>query len=143
MPEVLVVKEPHAGPCWEEVHERLLAMGVKHIHTHICGEQNLNLPYWSQVPMGEPGIISFGHEVDLDTASRYFPNDIIMGNVEPTVIQEGTPEEVYELSRICIEKGKKHSGGFVLAPGCELPPKAPPYNVWMMRKAINDFGWYE
>lgn len=85
-------------------------MGVKHIHTHICGEQNLNLPHWSQVPMGEPGIISFGHEVDLDIASKYFPNDIIMGNVEPTVIQEGPPEEAYDLSRICIEKGKSILG---------------------------------
>ena len=130
-------------PYQKEVNERILAMGVKHINTHICGEQNLNLPYWVQIPMGDPAIISFGHEVDLDAASKYFPNDIIMGNVEPAVIQAGTPEEVYELSRLCIESGKKHPGGFVLSPGCGLPPKAPPYNVWMMRKAINDFGWYE
>jgi uroporphyrinogen decarboxylase len=130
-------------PHQRELHEKLFALGLKHIHTHICGEQNLNLPYWAQIPMGDPGTVSFGHEVDLDTASRYFPNDIIMGNVEPAVIQTGTPEEVYELSRICIEKGKKHRAGFILAAGCELPPKAPPYNVWIMRKAINDFGWYE
>jgi uroporphyrinogen decarboxylase len=130
-------------PYQKEVHERLFALGVRHIYTHICGEQNLNLPLWAQLPMGDPGIVSFGHEVDLDTASKYFPNDIIMGNVEPAVIQTGTPEEVYELSRICIEKGEKHSAGFMLAPGCECPAKAPPYNVWMMRKAINDFGWYE
>jgi uroporphyrinogen decarboxylase len=130
-------------PYQKEVHEKLFALGVNHIFYHICGEQNLNLPYWAQVPMGDPGIVSFGHEVDLDIASRYFPNDIIMGNVEPAVIQTGTPEEVYELSRICIEKGKRHRAGFILAPGCELPAKAPPYNVWMMRKAINDFGWYE
>jgi uroporphyrinogen decarboxylase len=129
-------------PYQKEVHERILAMGVKHIYSHICGEQNLNLPYWAQIPMGDPGIVSFGHEIDLTTASKYFPNDIIMGNIEPIVIQMGTPEQVYELTRICLEKGKRHPGGFVLAPGCELPPKAPPYNVWMMRKAINDFGWY-
>ena len=130
-------------PYQKEVNERILAMGVKHINAHICGEHNLNLPYWAEIPMGDPGIISFGHEVDLETASKYFPHDIIVGNVEPAVIQTGTPEQVYELSRICIEKGKKHPGGFALAPGCELPPMAPPYNVWMMRKAINDFGWYE
>jgi uroporphyrinogen decarboxylase len=130
-------------PYQKEVHEKLLDLGVKHIYTHICGEQNLNLPYWAQVPMGNPGIVSFGHEVDLDMASRYFPNDIIQGNVEPAIIQMGTPEKVHELSRICIEKGKRHPAGFILTPGCELPAKAPPYNVWMMRKAINDFGWYE
>jgi len=130
-------------PYQKEVYERMSAMGIKHINTHLCGEQNLNLPYWAEIPMGDPGIISFGHEVDLETASNYFPDDIIAGNVEPSAIQTGTPEQVYELSRNCIEKGKKHRGGFALAPGCELPPMAPPYHVWMMRKAINDYGWYE
>jgi uroporphyrinogen decarboxylase len=117
-------------------------MGIKHIHIHICGEQNLNLPYWAQIPRGDPGILSFGHEVDLDSAFKYFPKDIIMGNVETTVIQTGPAERVYELSRACIEKGKKYGCSFVLSPGCELPPNAPPYHVWMMRKAVNDFGWY-
>jgi len=130
-------------PYQKEVHEKILELGVKHIHVHVCGEQNLNLPYWTELPIGEPGILSFGHEVDLDRASEYFPNDIIVGNVEPAVIHIGKPEEIYELSRICIEKGKKHPGGYALSPGCELPPLAPPYNVWTMRKAINDFGWYE
>ena len=130
-------------PYQKEVYEKLLGMGVKHINTHICGEQNLNLPYWAELPLGNPGIISVGHEVDLEKASKIFPNHILVGNVAPAVIQTGTPEQVYERCRSCIEKGKKHPGGFALAPGCELPPMAPPYNVWMMRKAINDFGWYE
>lgn len=130
-------------PYIKELHEQMLSMGIKHILCHICGEQNLNLPYWAQVPMGDPGIVSFGHEVDIDVASRYFPDDIIMGNVEPAVIQTGRPEQVYELTRMCIEKGRKHPGGFMLAPGCELPPKSPPYNVWTMIKAVSDFGWYD
>jgi len=130
-------------PYQKEIHERILELGVKHIHVHVCGEQNLNLSYWTEVPFGDPGILRFGHEVDLDRASEYFPNDIIVGNVEPAVIHTGKPEKIYELSRICIEKGKKHPGGYALSPGCELPPLSPPYNVWTMRKAINDFGWYE
>jgi len=59
------------------------------------------------------------------------------------VIQAGRPEKVYELARICIEKGRRHPGGFMLGPGCEMPPKAAPYNVWTMMKAVSDFGWYE
>ena len=73
----------------------------------------------------------------------YFPNDIIMGNIEPAIIQNASPEQVYEQAKLCIIKGKKHPGGFILAPGCELPIMAPPYNVWMLKKAINDFGWYD
>jgi len=132
-----------ALPYIKETHERILAMGVRHILCHICGEQNLNLPYWAQVPMGNPGIVSFGHEIDLDVASKHFPNDILMGNVETGIIQTGTPDEVYESTRVCIEKGRRHPGGFMLSPGCEMPPRVPPYNVWTMMKAVNDFGRYE
>ena len=135
--------EQFALPYIKEFHEKLLAMGYKTIYEHICGEQNLNLPYWAQIPMGNPGIVSIGHEVELETAGEYFPGDIILGNLNPAIIQEGTPEEVYHASRKVIEKGKKLPGGFIFAPGCELPPKASPVNVMAMTRAINDFGWYE
>ena len=130
-------------PYLKEFYEKIQAMGIKHAIVHPCGEQNENLPFWAQVKMGDPAVITFGHEIDIETASKYFPNDIIMGNIEPAIIQTGKPQEVYDAARLCIEKGKKHPSGFMLAPGCELPPKAPPYNVWQMTKAINDFGRYE
>ncbi len=135
--------EEFVFPYSKELHEKLLDMGFKHIITHICGEQNKNYPNWAQIPMGEPGIVSVSPEVDLEKAIDYFPDDIIMGNIDPVIIQTGSPAEVYEQTKICIEKGKKAKLGFILAPGCELPPKAPPYNVWTIRKAIDDFGWYD
>ena len=92
--------------------------------------------------MGNPGIVSFGHEVDLEIASKYFPRDIIMGNIEPALIQMGTQEEVYQAAKACIVKGRKHPGGFMLAPGCELPPMAKEENVWAMMQAVSDYGWY-
>jgi uroporphyrinogen decarboxylase len=135
--------EEFALPYMKEVFDNAQAMGIKNIWTHICGEQNMNLPYWAQLSHGDPGIISIGQEIDIDDAARYFPNDIVFGNVDTTIIQFGTPQEVYEMTRQCIDKGKRCPGGFVLAPGCELPLQAPPYNVWTMRKAVNDLGWYE
>jgi uroporphyrinogen decarboxylase len=125
------------------VHERALKMGIKLFSTHICGEQNLNLKCWQEVPMGEPGIMTFGHEVDLNKAKEMFGEKcIIGGNVNPTKIQFGTGREVYNLCKEAIEKGKESAKGYVLMPGCELPPEAPPYNVYMMRKAVEDFGYY-
>ena len=132
-----------ALPYLKELHEKVLSMGVKYIYTHVCGEQNANLPYLAQVPFGNPGIVGFGHEVDTADAIRYFGEScIIVGNVQPIVIQNGTPQQVYELARQAIEKGKKAPRGFILGTGCELPPMSPPYNVYMMRKATEDFGWY-
>jgi uroporphyrinogen decarboxylase len=130
-------------PYQKEVHERILAMGVKHILCHICGEHNLNLPHWAQIPMGDPGIVSVGHEVDLITAIKYFgKTSIIAGNIEPRVIQTGTPQEVYDLCKEAIAKAKYAPRGYILMAACEVPVMAPPYHIYVMKKAISDHGWY-
>jgi len=134
--------ERFALPYNIEILEALLAMGYKHTLFHVCGEQNLNLPYWAQMNFGDPGIVSVGHEVELETAAKYFPNDIIMGNLEPAIIQVGTPDEVYEAAGKNIEDGKKLTQGYIFSPGCELPPKAPAENVMAITRAIEDYGWY-
>jgi uroporphyrinogen-III decarboxylase len=53
------------------------------------------------------------------------------------------PDEMYEVSRRCIEIGIKYKGGSYLEPGCELLPNLVLYNIYMVTKAVNDFGWYE
>ena len=131
-------------PFQVELHEKILSMGIKYNLCHICGEQNQNLPYWAEVPMGNPGIISIGKEVDITTAIEYFgENCIIAGNIEPAMLQMGTPQEIYELCRQAIEKGKQAPRGYVLMQGCEIPVNTPPYNLYIMKKAIDDFGWYD
>jgi uroporphyrinogen decarboxylase len=135
--------EEFALPYLKETHQKALSMGFKTFLMHICGEQNLNLPYWAKVPMGDPGLVSFGHEVDMETAARYFPNDIIVGNLEPAIIQTKTPEEVYQAARAVLTQGKKLANGFIFAPGCELPPMAPVENIKAITRAVNDFGWYD
>jgi uroporphyrinogen decarboxylase len=130
-------------PYAQEHCRAMLDMGYGQIFTHICGEQNLNLPYWAQINFGKPGFISVGHEIDLETAAKYFPDCVIVGNLEPAIIQSGTPDEVYEATRMVVEKGKRIPRGFIFAAGCELPPKSPMENIMAMTKAVNDFGWYE
>jgi uroporphyrinogen decarboxylase len=135
--------EQFAMPYLKEVNEHFLDLGYKHLYVHICGEHNDNLPYWTQIPMGSPGFVSFGSEVELRKAASYFPRDIVVGNIAPDIFLNGTPQQVYDTTRKVIKEGKECPGGFVLSPGCELPPTAPPLNVWMMTKAVNDFGWYD
>ncbi|MBW2306760.1 MAG: uroporphyrinogen decarboxylase family protein [Deltaproteobacteria bacterium] len=135
--------EKFALPYHYEYHERLKALGINRFGFHICGDQNLNMPCLAEAPpWSHPSVLSFGHEVDIEEAGKYFPEDIIFGNIAPAVIQTGTPQQVYELCKIAIEKGKKAPGGFILGPGCGLPVAAPPVNVYAMTKAVHDFGWY-
>ena len=136
--------EAFAYPYLKEIGKKVLAMGYKHIYSHICGEQNANLPYWQHVNFGDPGIISIGHEVELETAGKYFPQHIILGNLEPAIIQTRTPDEVYEAAKKNIEDGMtKCPGGYIFSPGCEMPPKSPVENVMAMTRAVNDVGWYD
>ena len=129
-------------PYYQKINQRVMALGVESFFIHICGEQNRNLPFWQQVPVPRRAILSFGREISLQTAMELFPEQIIAGNVDPTLIQEGRPEEVLEQARECIEIAKYHAGGYVLMAGCDVPPQAPPVNVFQMVKAAREFGRY-
>ena len=62
--------------------------------------------------MTKQTVMSVGREIDLTTAMEMFPEQIVAGNVDPTIIQEGRAEEVLAQSRECIEKAKYHKGGY-------------------------------
>ena len=84
---------------------------------------------------GPPGVMSFGHEVDLtDATSALGDKVIIMGNVELAEIQMSPPEKVWELTRDAVLKGKDAPLGYVLMAGCEVPVQAPRYNIFTMLK---------
>lgn len=123
-----------------ELHQHVLNQGVKHIYDHICGEQNKNLPLLAQLPWGKPGLLSFGHEIDLLKASEIFPNEIICGNIEPAIIIKGTAQEVFEACKRNIEIGKQIKSGFVFMGGCDIPASVPPYHIYLMGKACREFG---
>ena len=130
-------------PYISETADKIQAMGVKHLLYHICGDQNANLPYWAEIPMGEPGLCSFGEEIDLDRAIELFGKKcIIIGNIDPTDILTGPPEKIKELCKLAIEKGKKAPLGFMLSSGCEISPETPPYHVYVLGKTVLEFGFY-
>jgi uroporphyrinogen decarboxylase len=134
--------EAFGFPYLKEIHDRLTDQGVAIFLSHICGEQKKNLPLWSQLRYGKRGMISIGKEITLSTAGEMFPEQVIMGNVDPVVVQEGTPEEVLAQCKTCIEEGMAHPGGYALMTGCEVPPQAPPVNVGQMVPACRQFGRY-
>ncbi|HID30239.1 MAG TPA: hypothetical protein EYP19_09560 [Desulfobacterales bacterium] len=135
--------EKFALPYHFKYHEKLESLGIEHFGLHICGDQNHNLPFFADSPPWKhPSVLSFGHEVDIAKAGKLFPEDIIFGNIEPALIQTSTPQRIYALCVETIEKGKRLPGGFILGPGCGLPPTAPPANVYAMTKAVNEHGWY-
>jgi len=131
-------------PYQQKLHQEILALNVKHILCHICGEQNMNLPLWSQVPMGDPGIVSLGQQVTLADGIKYFgAKNIVAGNLDTSLVARGATNEAYEEAKKCILAGKDAPNGYILMTACETPSSTPPYNFYMLTKAINDFGFYD
>ena len=90
--------------------------------------------------MGNPGIVSFGHEVAIETAVKFFGRDcIIAGNIEPAVIHMGKPDEIRRLCMATLAQGSQAPRGYILMPGCGIAPNAPTQNLLMLKKATSDF----
>ncbi len=116
-------------PQQRALHSEILELGVRGLLCHICGEQGPQLGLWSQIPMGTPGIVSLGSEVDLERAGSLFPESILMGNLDPRLLREASPQTVRERALRCLELGRPHAAGFILAPGCDLQLDVPAANL--------------
>ncbi len=94
---------------------------------HICGNTSDKL---HEVASSKVACFSLDHKVDLAAAKKELGGEIcIAGNVNPVaVLNSGTPEDVRRVSRECIEAAAE-GGGYVLMPGCDIPPTVPLENI--------------
>ena len=63
---------------------------------------------------------------------------IVVGNVEPAMLQNGTCSSVCAAWAAAIEKDKRAPLGFVLMPGCSTPPDARSDSVRAMVEAATE-----
>ncbi len=132
-------------PSLARVHQKVLDLGLQAWFTHWCSDHlnTINAGLVEKVPMGDPGILYFGPENDLKfIAERFGKRHIITGSVDPTTILIGSFDEVLQLCKQDIEKAKHSPRGYMLGSGCELPPRAPPANVYAFVKASREYGKY-
>lgn len=125
-------------PHQQKLHEQILQLGTRGLICHLCGNQSHHLSLWPQVPMGPQGIVSLGREVDLETARETLENVTLMGNVDPELLRLGNPARVHAATLECLERGRGHPAGFILAPGCALQCELPEANVRAMISAARD-----
>lgn len=62
-------------------------------------------PYLDLMARSGAEVISLGKRHDLAEARRDYPNLVFQGNVSEELMRSGTPEEVTEATRRCIEAG--------------------------------------
>lgn len=127
--------QPHEQKIIDTIHE----MGCKHV-VHICGN---SLPIIGNMAEAGSDIIDLDQNVDILKAKEAMGDrSTIRGNLDPIgVMVNGTPDQVLEASRECIEKAKP-GGRFILAPGCTVAYNTPPANIHALQRAVEEFGAY-
>lgn len=99
------------------------------IHTlvHICGNTTDRLDLF---PLTGASCISLDHKVDIAKAKETLHGKMCFaGNVDPVkVMLQGTVQDVEDHCRRIIEIAGT-DGGFVLMPGCDIPPTVPYENI--------------
>lgn len=99
----------------------------RHTLVHICGNTTDRLDL---MPETGASCISLDHKTDIVTARDTLLGKMCFaGNVDPVAVMlEGTPDVVESTCRGIIEKAGTE-GGFVLMPGCDIPPTVPYENI--------------
>jgi len=121
-------------------HQKLIAAlkeyGAPSVDLHVCGNISSIVPY-----MAESGADIF--DVDWQMDMGKLKQDLkgkgitLRGNINPALIQNGTPEEIYEES-VKVIKASGTDGGIILGSGCDVAHGAPFENLDMMLKAAMD-----
>jgi uroporphyrinogen decarboxylase len=126
-----------ALPYLKRVAERIRARGVW-VTVHICGNTTNRL---DRIPEAGAQVMSVDYKVDLASARRTLGGRIAFaGNLNPvTIMQKETTAGVAAASREAIGKAGI-AGGYVLMPGCDIPPSVPIENVKTMVETARSYS---
>ena len=94
---------------------------------HVCGDTTDRLDLY---PLTGASCISVDHKTDLAKAKEILHGKMCFaGNIDPVqTLFQGTVQDVEDACRRVIETAGT-DGGFVLMPGCDIPPNVPYKNI--------------
>jgi uroporphyrinogen decarboxylase len=101
---------------------------------HICGNTSDKIDL---IGVSGADCFSMDCKVDLGYAKEQLGGRMcIAGNVDPIgVMNQGTPEDVKSASEKCIYDAAS-GGGYILMPGCDIPPTVPYENIRAMLDVV-------
>jgi uroporphyrinogen decarboxylase len=121
-----------ALPYLQQLSQWARAKGVYTL-LHICGDTSDRLELIREIGAD---LFSFDHKVNMKLARQELGGRMcIGGNVDPVrILAQGKVKDVETTSKKCIEDGGLNVGfgqgvGYVLMPGCDIPPTTPLENI--------------
>jgi len=108
---------------------------------HMCGKSDHLLTIFrDDLKIDE--LQGFGYQVDLDFIGQTLGGKVVLiGNVNPMTVHSGTPNDVFEETKVAIEKLKDYRG-FIVQDGNNIPPGTPVENINAMMAAAEKYGGY-
>lgn len=124
--------ESFALPALKKMMSGYKARGVRTL-LHICGNTRDKIDLIGTIGAD---CFSMDAKVELGFAKEQLKGKMcVAGNVDPVkVMNQGTVEDVKKASVKCVHDGAP-GGGYVLMPGCDIPPTVPYDNIKAMLKA--------
>lgn len=128
--------EKFAVPALKKFTDWARSKGV-HTLVHICGNTTDRLDLF---PLTGASCISLDHKTDIAKAKETLHGKMCFGgNVDPVKIMlNGTVKDV-ETTCTDIIKAAGTDGGFVLMPGCDIPPTVPYDNIKKFIQVAHDW----
>ncbi|MDR2343531.1 MAG: uroporphyrinogen decarboxylase family protein [Spirochaetaceae bacterium] len=126
--------ESFAIPAFRKVYDALRAQGVR-TALHICGNITDRLDLLNGIGTE---FVSVDYKVDLGRCREVFNGKTAFaGNMNPVaVMQRESPEGVEKACRACIAAAGA-GPGYMLMPGCDIPPATPAGNIKAMTATGN------
>lgn len=117
-----------AGPALKKFNQRIKELKPEcGRFLHICGDTTKSLDFF---PETGAHCIALDMKVDLAVAKEAIGDKMCIGGNTPPVfiLNNGTAEDARKSALECIEKAAVN-GGYVLLPGCDIPPSVPVQNI--------------
>ena len=129
---------------WQNVllpYNKRLRDHFEYASLHMCGQTTHLLDvFTNQLRINE--LQGFGWKVNLDKIGQVMGGKVVLlGNVSPLVIANGTPQQVKEATRQIIEKLAPYKG-LIIQDGNNISPESPVENINAMMEAANEYGRY-
>lgn len=113
--------------------EAFSLINTKYHFLHICGNTLPRLESLKGINIDGFSLDSVDLRTAMEKADLQYA---IIGNVSPSqILGHKSSDEIQEISsQLCSTAGRQ--GGFILAPGCDLPPCTPKEHILALKKGI-------
>jgi uroporphyrinogen decarboxylase len=102
---------------------------------HNCGNV---VPLYETLRTINADVYHFGNSIDIETMLKLMPDKIIMGNLNPLLFRNGTPDTVRENTLALLNRCGKYDN-YIISSGCDIPPMSSWDNINAFFEAVGGF----